>query len=166
VVATCITVNILEATNGAVLGIVIPAIAEEFRASVELAAWVQLAPGFASAMLGPSIGKFADMMGRVKTWWIAMFFMVLSFLLCANATSIGMLVAARTLGGLSWAGTGPSGFAIMADKMPADKRGLVSAWQSSSSALGGSVSWHFTFRVDAVPVFPPTCFDLCDLSLP
>ena len=73
-------------------------------------------------------------------------------------------VKARTLGGLSWAGTGPSGFAIMADKMPPEKRGLVSAWQSSSGALGGSVGaasggimvfyfgWRYLFQMPLIPM--------------
>jgi predicted MFS family arabinose efflux permease len=65
--------------------------------------------------------------------------LALSLPCCGLAPTIGVLLAARTVGGMSWAGCGPAGFAIMAEGVAVAKRGLVSSWQMTSGTLGGSI---------------------------
>ena len=169
VVCLLLGMNLLEAMNGTLLGLLIPIIAAEFDTTTEVAAWIQLGPSFTAAMLGPSIGMVADSMGRTTTWQVFGLVLALSLPACAFAPSIGLLLAARTFGGMSWAGCGPAGFAIMAQGLPAAKRGIVSAWQQSLGMFGGSIGtatggvliavmgWRFVFLIATGPL-PSGCY--------
>ena len=44
VVALLLTMNLFEAMNGTLLGLLIPVVAAEFEVSTEVAAWIQLGP--------------------------------------------------------------------------------------------------------------------------
>lgn len=89
---------------------------------------------------------------------------MLSLLACGLSTNIYTLIAFRTVGGLSWAGCGPAGFAIMAEGVAASKRGIVGTWQMMTGTFGGSIGtvagglvitlmgWRYCFLLVSAPV--------------
>eukprot|EP01052_Picozoa_sp_SAG31_P046125 SAG31_NODE_8695_length_1405_cov_1.044410_1_plen_110_part_10 len=64
-----LSTNFIGALSGGVLGLAITPIAHDFGVDIELAAWTTLSSMFASDMLGPALGKFADAFGRRRMWW-------------------------------------------------------------------------------------------------
>ena len=81
----------------------------------------------------------ADTIGRTFTWTLFAAVLVLSLPASGFAPDLYLLIASRTVGGLSWAGCGPAGFAIMAQGLSASNRGIVSTWQMMTGTLGGSI---------------------------
>ena len=116
-VGLLLSMNLFEAMNGTLTGLLIPVISESFGCTTEVAAWMQLGPQFAAAMLGPPIGMVADTIGRTTVWRLFAGILMLMMPFCGFATSVYGLIIARTIGGTSWAGCGPAGFAIMAQVM-------------------------------------------------
>ena len=175
VVALLLTMNLFEAMNGTLLGLLIPVVAAEFEVSTEVAAWIQLGPSFTSSMLGPSIGMVADTIGRTGTWRVFAGVLMVSLPICGFAPDIFTLVLARTFGGMSWAGCGPAGFAIMAEGLEASKRGVVSAWQQSIAMLGAStgtalggilisvMGWRWVFLLAMFPITAVWLLSFCIL---
>jgi predicted MFS family arabinose efflux permease len=96
--------NFFGALSGGVLGLTITPIAHDFGVDIELAAWTTLSSMFASAMLGPALGKIADSFGRRRMFWAMYFLQLVSYFTCWRASSFGWLVFGRALGGISWAG--------------------------------------------------------------
>ena len=164
VVGLLLTMNFLEALNGTLLGLLIPVISGDFGCSTEMALWIMLGPMLTSSMFGPAIGMVADTIGRTFTWTVFAAVLMLSLPACGLAPNIGILIAARTIGGMSWAGCGPAGFAIMAEGLTASKRGIVSTYQMMTGTLGGSIGsvtggmvitffgWRYCFLLAMAPV--------------
>ncbi len=160
----CLLGNFLGALNGGVITLTIPTLAAEFGCSIETAAWVAFAPNFCSAMFGPTLGKLADLYGRARCWWAGMTLFVTSFLICANAQSIYLMIFGRILSGLGWAATGPAGFGILASTLERSQRGVASAMMTSTGTLGSSIgvavggvlmdlgSWRLIFWGPTVPL--------------
>ena len=71
--------NFFGALSGGVLGLTVPLIAHDFGVDIELAAWTTLSSMFASAMLGPSLGKIADGFGRRRMFWTMYLLQLLSY---------------------------------------------------------------------------------------
>ena len=161
--------------NGTLLGLLIPTVADEFSVSTELAAWISIGSQFTSAMLGPAIGMLADSIGRTFTWRLFGALGVISQPLCGFAPNIWVLIAARAFGGMTWAGCGPAGFAIMAEGLEPAKRGIVSAWQTMSGTFGGSMGtvaggfviavmgWRWVFLFAMGPMAAMWLLSLCVL---
>ena len=161
--------------NGTLLGLLIPTVADEFSVSTELAAWISIGSQFTSAMLGDSIGMLADSIGRTFTWRLFGALGVISQPLCGFAPNIWVLIAARAFGGMTWAGGGPAGFAIMAEGLEPAKRGIVSAWQTMSGTFGGSMGtvaggfviavmgWRWVFLFAMGPMAAMWLLSLCVL---
>jgi MFS family permease len=166
--------NFFGALSGGVLGLTITPIAHDFGVDIELAAWTTLSSMFASAMLGPALGKFADSFGRRRLFWVMYFLQLVSYFTCWQAPTFGWLVVGRVLGGMSWAGTSPAGFGIMTRGLDPQRRGRIVALQSATGSLGGSigyalgglvvqhVGWRYLFSVP-LPVL--CCIWLASLLL-
>jgi MFS family permease len=164
VVALLLSMNLFEAMNGTLTGLLIPVIALDFGCSTEVAAWISLGPSFTSAMLGPPIGMVADTIGRTTVWRVFAGVLMVCLPICGLANSVFMLIIARTVSGVSWAGCGPAGFAIMAQGVEPSRRGIISAWQQTTGMFGGSVGtaaggvlisvmgWRYVFFVSMVPI--------------
>lgn len=90
-------------------------------------------------MFGPAIGMVTDTIGRTGTWRDFAAVLMLSLPACGFAPDIYTLLVARTVGGMSWAGCGPAGFAIMVEGIEASCRGIIGAWQQTCGMIGGSV---------------------------
>ena len=163
--------NFFGALSGGVLGLTVPLIAHDFGVDIELAAWTTLSSMFASAMLGPALGKIADGFGRRRMFWTMYLLQLLSYFTCWQAPTFGWLVFGRTLGGISWAGTqkpslprdqtqrltllivcagagclrgagtSPAGFGIMTRGLDPQRRGRIVALQSATGSLGGSIGY-------------------------
>ena len=85
----------------------------------------------------------ADTIGRTGTWRVFAAVLMLSLPACGFAPDIYTLLVARTVGGMSWAGCGPAGFAIMVEGIEASRRGIISAWQQTCGMTGGSVGSQY-----------------------
>ena len=133
--------NFFGAMSGGVLGLAITPIAHDFGVDIELAAWTTLSSMFASAMLGPALGKFADSFGRRRLFWVMYFLQLVAYFLCWQSPTFGWLIVGRVVGGISWAGTSPSGFGIMTRGLDPQRRGRIVALQSATGSLGGSIGY-------------------------
>lgn len=75
------------------------------------------------------MGKAADTFGRAQAWWGGMSLFIVSFVICALAPTIEVMIIGRVLSGVAWATTGPAGFGILASTLDRSKRGLASSLQ-------------------------------------
>ena len=166
----------IQSMNGGVISIIIPAVAEEFDISTEIAAWVALAPSFASAMFSPSFGKLADVYGRAKAWWLGMLGICISNVVAGYAPSFSIMLVSRVVQGMAWGITGPAGFGLMAQGLDPAARGVASALQTATGTLGSSIGigvggiitqylgWRWLFKLPILPMF--ACWLLSLFVLP
>jgi sugar porter (SP) family MFS transporter len=128
----------------------------------------------ASAMLGAVIGSLAaakpgDVFGRRDSLKVVAAFYLLCAIGCAFASSLGVIVTARILGGLAVGATSVLGPMYLAEIAPASWRGrLVACFQvnivlgvllayGSNFLLGsldlGAAEWRWKLGVQALPAF-------------
>ena len=163
--AMILITSFIQSMNGGVISIIIPAVAEEFDISTEIAAWVALAPSFASAMFSPSFGKLADVYGRAKAWWLGMLGICISNVVAGYAPSFSIMLVSRVVQGMAWGITGPAGFGLMAQGLDPATRGVASALQTATGTLGSSIGigvggiitqylgWRWLFKLPIIPMF-------------
>ena len=113
--------------------------------------------------------------GRTFTWRVFGALGCISQPICGFAPNVGVLIAARAFGGMTWAGCGPAGFAIMAEGLEPAKRGIVAAWQTMSGTFGGSMGtvaggfviafmgWRYVFLFAMFPMAVVWLLSFCML---
>lgn len=125
--------------------------------------WVFSAYMLASTTTVPLFGKLSDIYGRRPIFIGALLLFLIGSVLCGFATSMGQLIAYRTIQGLGAGGLLPLVFTIIGDLFSLEQRariqGLFSGvWGVSAIAgplLGGflvdQISWHWVFWINVVP---------------
>src|SRR5512139_2039280 len=83
-----------------ILTIALRPITTAFDASVDDAAWVQLAPALVSGLLTPAFGRLSDSLGRVFVFRTGVVLTSFGTLGCALAPTLGALVLARIVTGV------------------------------------------------------------------
>lgn len=136
------------------VNIALPSIATEFGTGLATIQWVVI--GFAltiSALLLP-MGRFADMVGRIKVYVLGTLVFTAAAGLAAIAPTLGVLVLARIIQGCGAAMSQGTGTAIIISTFPAGERGkalgmmltMVGVGAVAGPALGGLLVGTFGWR--------------------
>lgn len=152
----------------------VPAMAADLNGFSHLA-WIVSAYLLTSTAMTPIYGKLSDIYGRRKLLLVALAIFALASALCALATTLGELIAARALQGVGGAGLMAMAQASIADVVSPRERGryqvfMASTWGVASTAgpiIGGwateALSWRWIFWIN-LPI-ALLAMILCDRAL-
>ena len=129
----------------------LPRLVGAFHTSVSAATWVLTTTLLAGAVATPLLSRLGDMYGKKKMIVLAMALLVAGSLVCAVAGSLGVLIAGRTLQGVSVVVI-PLAIGTIRDVFPRDQVmtaiGIVSATLGAGGAAGllltGIIAAHTT----------------------
>jgi len=149
-ILTCILLAALDQT------VVLPAI-PQMAASLHGAAhisWVVSAFLLTATATTPIYGKLSDQLGRRAVLMPALCGFAAATILCALASSVPMLIAARALQGLGGGALMSVSQSAVGDVIPPRERGKYQAWFAGTWAissvagpiLGGFLTQHFSWR--------------------
>jgi EmrB/QacA subfamily drug resistance transporter len=150
----------MAAIDATVVGIALPAIGQEFHASLAELQWVVTAYTLTLAGLLLVAGALGDRYGRRLVFLAGVIWFAIASLLCGLATSAGLLIAARALQGVGAALLTPGSLAIIEASFHPDDRGkAIGAWSAFAGVgtaigpfLGGwliqVVSWRLIFAIN------------------
>ena len=153
----------MAAIDATVVGIALPAIGQEFGASLAELQWVVTAYTLTLAGLLLVAGALGDRYGRRRVFLAGVVWFALASVLCGLATSAGVLIAARALQGVGAALLTPGSLAIIEASFHPDDRGkAIGAWSAFAGIgtaigpfLGGWLiqvaSWRLIFAIN-VPI--------------
>lgn len=153
----------IASIDATVVGIALPAIGREFRASLASLQWVVIAYTLTLAGLLLLAGALGDRYGRKRVFLIGVVWFALASVICGVAPDTVVLVAARALQGVGAALLTPGSLAIIEASFHPDDRGrAIGAWSGFGGIgtaigpfLGGwliqAVSWRLIFAIN-VPV--------------
>ncbi len=99
-------------------------------------AWVVTAYSILFGSLLVVSGRLADQAGRKRFFLIGTSFFLVGSLLCALASTMGLLITGRAVQGIGGAMMTPASTGLLLGVFPAEKRGQVMAWTGSIGALG------------------------------
>ena len=71
--------------------------------SVEVALWAKLGPEFCSSMIGPTVGKMADVWGHRRVWRTGVLLEIAQCVAASGTGAIAFLLAVRPLAGVAMA---------------------------------------------------------------
>jgi EmrB/QacA subfamily drug resistance transporter len=160
VIAATVLGSGMAALDATVVGIALPAIARDFRASVASMQWV--VDGYTLTLAGLLLlgGALGDVHGRRKVFVIGTVWFALASLACGLAPDTGFLIAARALQGVGAALLTPGSLSILqASFAPDDRSKAIGAWSGLGGVatavgpfLGGwliaAVSWRLIFFIN------------------
>lgn len=123
--------------DGTIVGIALPAIADDLGATTAGLQWTVNGYALTLAALLLLGGSLGDRFGRRRVFVIGTVAFAAASVLCALAPTIGLLVAARALQGVGGALLTPGSLAILqASFAPDDRARAIGAWSGLSGAAG------------------------------
>jgi EmrB/QacA subfamily drug resistance transporter len=143
-----------------IVNIAFPAIRADFEgSSLASVSWVLNAYAIVFAALLVPAGRWADRIGRRRVFVAGVALFTAASALCALATNVETLVAARVLQGAGAAALMPTSLALLLPEFPPHARAMaVGAWAAVGAAaaaagppVGGllvELSWHWVFLVN------------------
>ncbi len=143
----------LAAMDGTIVATALPAIAASLG-EVERVSWVVVAYLVAATIAAPVYGRLGDVIGRRRMLIMALGISVLAYGLCAIATSLTMLVAARVLLGLGGGGLMTLSQAMVGEVVPPRERAKYQGYMASvfvsasmfGPVVGGWLTQHWGWR--------------------
>lgn len=141
--------TLLVAIDLSIISTALPTISEDLGAK-ELFVWVANAYVLASTAVQPIFGQAANIFGRRSLTIGSVLLFMLGSGLAGGATSIGILIAARTIQGIGGGGIITLGEIIICDLLPLRERGQYSGLLSGTYALGtilGRKSFEASIKV-------------------
>src|SRR4051812_11508257 len=153
---------VLATLDQFIVNIAFPSIEQSLGGSVSTLSWVLNGYSIVFAALLIPAGRLADRSGRKRGFLTGVAIFTLASALCAAASSVGLLIAARALQGAGAAIMIPSSLGLLLAAFPPERRaGAVRGWAAvtgASAALGPVVggllveaSWRWVFLVN-VPI--------------
>ncbi len=136
---------------------VIPQIASDLAVDVRTAALLSTAFTLPYALMQPVLGPLADVLGKTRIMIVSLALACIAALICAVATSFSLVVAMRVVAGIVTGGIFPVGVAIVADRVPMERRQVAIgrvlaaaftgnlAGSTISGVVGDLVSWRGVF---------------------
>jgi EmrB/QacA subfamily drug resistance transporter len=121
------------------VNIALPAIGKEYSLNAIMLSWVVTAYLLSTVILLVPFGRIADIVGRKKIYMTGTLIITISSLIAANARSITMLLAARSLEGLGGAMIFGTGIAMLISVYPLRERGKVLGINVAGTYLGLSL---------------------------
>ena len=108
----------------------------------------------ATTIAAPVYGRLGDILGRKRMLFVALGVFIAASVLCASATSVLLLTAARLLQGLGGGGLMTLSQALIGETVPPRERGrfqgyLASVYMSASTfgpVVGGYLTQHFGWQ--------------------
>ena len=143
-----------------IVNIALPTITADFGIDTGEASWIVLSYMLAIVSTMLLFGKVADRVGLKKVFITGYVLFTLGSLLCGIAHDLRFLVISRSIQGLGGSMLYVSGFAIISEFVPDDRRGWAFGIISTavglglmlSAPLGGFIteylSWHWVFLVN------------------
>lgn len=123
--------------DGTIVGIALPAIAEDLGATTAGLQWTVNGYALTLAALLLLGGSLGDRFGRRRVFVVGTVAFAAASVLCALAPSVGLLVAARALQGVGGALLTPGSLAILQGSFAEDDRArAIGAWSGLSGAAG------------------------------
>lgn len=153
----------MEVLDTSIANVSLQHIAGNLAASQNESTWVLTSYLVSNAIILPTSGWLAKVVGRKRFYMICVALFGVSSLMCGLAPSLGVLIFFRVLQGLGGGGLAPSEQAILADTFPPQQRGQAFALYGIAvvvaptlgPTLGGwitdSFSWRWIFLIN-VPV--------------
>ena len=154
-VALTVTIaTFMEVMDTSIANVALPHIAGGLSAGQDESTWVLTSYLVANAAVLPISAWLADRFGRKRFYMTCVTLFTIASFLCGFAPSLGMLVFFRVLQGAAGGGLGPSEQAILADTLPAEKRGMAFAIYGMAvvlapaigPTLGGFITDHYSWR--------------------
>ncbi|MEX2425357.1 MAG: MFS transporter [Thermomicrobiaceae bacterium] len=113
------------------------AIADDFDVSVSLSGQLRTVSALISALLAPFVGLMSDRIGRRPIMLLGLL-SILSFGLASTvAPTFALLMAAQSIAGFGIASLLSSGYAVIADSFPPERR----AWAVGIISIGQPMAW-------------------------
>jgi DHA2 family multidrug resistance protein len=153
----------MEVLDTSIASVALPHIAGSLSASVDEATWVLTSYLVANAVILPASAWFSLRFGRRNFLLFCITLFTISSFLCGAATSLGMILAARTLQGAAGGALQPLSQAILFESFPPEKRGSAMAVFALGvvvapvvgPTLGGyltdQLSWRWAFYIN-IPI--------------
>jgi len=144
---------VLAALDQTILAAAIPAIAGALGNFADVS-WLASAYLIAVTVTAPIYGHLGDRFGRRRMLYVALALFVLASLACSLATSLSMLIAARTLQGMGGGGLMSLSHALISEQIPPRERGryqgyfagLFAVSSTLGPVLGGYLTQHASWR--------------------
>ncbi|RAQ71783.1 macrolide phosphotransferase k [Aspergillus flavus] len=145
--------GLLSTIEGTIITSALPTITKAFGGSSAYI-WVPNAYFLASLAILPLVAQASDIFGRRPLLLMAVALFILGSGLCGGATSMRMLIAARTVQGLGGGAIALLINTVVTDLVPLRERGKYMAWIQMTATigaalgpfLGGLITDHSTWR--------------------
>ncbi|HNY10820.1 MAG TPA: MFS transporter, partial [Candidatus Wallbacteria bacterium] len=148
--------------NGSSVNIALPAIKEEFSASVGMLGWVAMSYLLTSAIFLIPFGRLGDIYGRKKIFVSGISIFTLASVLALTCTSINQLIVFRVFQGIGSSMVFGTSMAILTSVYPLNERGKAFGMSVASTYTGLSagpfiggvltqyLGWRSVFAVVAI----------------
>jgi MFS family permease len=121
----------------------LPSLVAAFHTSVATVTWVFTATLLAGAVATPLLSRLGDMYGKKSMLIVAMVLLVIGSVVCALATSLGVLIVGRALQGVSSAVI-PLAIGTIRDVFPRERVMTAIGIVSATLAVGGAAGLLLT----------------------
>jgi EmrB/QacA subfamily drug resistance transporter len=138
IASMCLAVVLIIA-GVASLSVVIPSLGRELGASQSDLQWIVDAFAISLAALLLPMGAFGDKFGRRRLMLIGFAVFILGSVWASLADSVGVLIAARVVGGVGAAMIFPGTLSTLTSAMPVSRRGTAIGMWTASASLGGTI---------------------------
>jgi EmrB/QacA subfamily drug resistance transporter len=157
---SCTTLGaLISSIDGSVLVIALPTIARDLRSPLETVMWTMMIYMLSLAILVPSIGRFADIIGRKKLYVSGFALFTISSLFCGLVHTGGQLVLARFIQSVGGSLMMANSSAIVTDAFPKHELGrslgingmVISVGATLGPILGGAltaINWRLVFFIN------------------
>ena len=140
--------------DSTVVNVALPALQNNFGASVVGVQWVVESYGLTLAALILVGGSMGDLFGRRRMFLLGVAVFTVASIGCGLASSLGQLIAARAIEGVGAAFLVPGSLALISASFPEEERGrAIGTWSGSTAittaigpVLGGWLIEHLSWR--------------------
>ena len=142
---------------------VLPLLETSLHTNQATVTWVLTAYLLSASIFTPILGRVGDMIGKEKVLVVVLTALALGSIVAALATSIGVMIVARTIQGIG-GGVIPLSFGIIRDEFPRDKVagavGVIAALLAVGGGLGlvlagpivNNLNYHWLFWIPGAVV--------------
>ncbi|MGB9990087.1 MFS transporter [Massilia sp. SM-13] len=136
VLASLALTMLLPSLGTSIANVALPSMAQALHAPFHQVQWIVLAYLLAITISIVSVGRLGDLLGRRGTLLAGIALFVLASALCAGATTLPLLVAARALQGLGAAVMMALTLALVSELVPKQRTGSAMGLLATASAAG------------------------------